>query len=353
MILIFILVAAVVSCLLLGCAIWTLPVHLKKSGGQQLIEEACPPPAIAAFSASYAFGSHSIGKILCQFDVIFQTALQDPVKDFTNIFFWGGPAVLFVLLLESSRIGRPYASSIPLVFGLLTQTITGAIAGILFWGLFLVQACYPGSRRGTAPVSYRDVEAAFLAVLIGYCIPTAWMVLAKTSLAIVLWHPFPVYISIIQNSWILYRGETNSNIPGFGPAQRALLLFSIIGTASYYYNVIPHLSLSAFTDFYHWIPSWKIPNPRTTTYPSVVLQFLQYDALWMFGATFNAAFFLLEIDEDFHIEKIVDIIYVMLVTPILVLLLGPAAVVGGHWVNRELCLGERALKAASKKPKTR
>jgi hypothetical protein len=55
---------------------------------------------------------------------------------------------------------------------------------------------------------------------------------------------------------------------------------------------------------------------------------LQYDAIWMFGSTLIAAIFLAE-------DK-ADAFFLVQTMPALVLLCGPAAVLGGLWIVREL-----------------
>jgi hypothetical protein len=285
--------------------------------------------------------------MLCALDTLFRTSLVDPTKDFTIILMLNVPMVLFIMLLESTRRDKPYVAYAPLIFGILTQTITGAISASLFWILFTVQACYGGSRKGRAPTSRTGVESAFLGVIIGYLIPTAWVIFTRSSLAIVLWQPFPIYVSIIQNGWLWYRSKAPKEA-GFGLAQWALLFFSVLGSITWIYTLLPYVSWNFMLDLYSYLPSSGVPDPQTTTLQSAVLHMLQYDAIWMFASTLIAAVLLSE-DKG-------DALFALQTMPALVLLCGPAAVLGGLWIFRELQIAVAALRVrldtTVTKPKT-
>ncbi|KAG8816517.1 hypothetical protein FRC19_011980, partial [Serendipita sp. 401] len=185
------LAAAVLFSGLLACTVYTVAIHFDKSGGALLLEKSCPPARIKEYGAKYGVGIEAVDGFLCALDTFFQASFQPPIGDFMRIFLLNGPVVNFVMLLEASRDDRPYIAYFPLIFGILTQTITAALASSIFWTLFTIQACFGGSRQAKAPVSRTAVEAAFLAVLLGYGIPTTWMVATESSLAVSLWHPFP------------------------------------------------------------------------------------------------------------------------------------------------------------------
>ena len=334
------LVSALVFSGVVACAVYTVAIHLDASGGQKLLEESCPPSVVNEFSERYGTGINAVDSVLCGMDTLFRTSLQDPIKDFTISFLLNGPMVLFVLMLESSRSDKPYVAFAPLIFGILTQTITAAISGSVFWTLFVIQATFGGTRQGRAPVSRTAVEAALLSVLIGYLIPSAWMMLIKSSLTIVLWHPFPVYMSIIQNGWTWYRAKTPAS-SGFGLAQWCLLFLSAMGSITWIYVIIlPHVSWSFMHDLWNWLPSAAVPDPQATTVQSAVLHLLQYDAAWMFGSTIIAAVFLS--------DDIKDTLFTVQTVPALLAAFGPAAVIGGLWIFRELQLVVAAERATAK-----
>lgn len=325
---------------------YTVAIHLDASGGQKLLEGSCPPSVVSAYAQKYGVGINAVDSMLCALDTLFRASLVDPTKDFTVVLMLNAPMVLFVMLLESARSDKPYVAYAPLVFGILTQTITGAISTSLFWTLFTVQACYGGSRKGRAPISRTGVESAFLGVIIGYLIPTAWMMLTGSSLAIVLWNPFPIYVSIIQNGWLWYRSKAPTKA-GLGLAQWALLFFSILGSITWIYTLLPYVSWNFMLDLYGYLPSASIPDPQTTTLQSAVLHMLQYDAIWMFASTLIAAVFLSE-DKG-------DAFFALQTMPALVLLCGPAAVLGGLWIFRELQIAvavSRTRLVSVPKPKT-
>lgn len=321
----------------LASAVWTVTIHVDASGGAKLIEETCPPPVVENFSRRYGTSIRSLDSFLCGIVSFFQTSLQDPIKDFTKIFLLGIPAILFALLLESSRSDRPFVASFPLVYGFITQFFTGAIATSLFWTLFVVQACYGGTRQGRKPVSRTGVEAALLAIFIGYVIPTAWMLVTHEIWAIILWQPFPIYMSIIQNAWSFLRRDKSAT-SGVDLAQLAFLLFSLLGTGAWVNILWPHVSLNAPFEVLNWLPSWSIPDPQNTTILSTVLHLLQYDMTWMFVSTILASLFLL--------DSVQEAFFVVQIAPAVIAIFGPATLVGGLWMFREAKLVAHAEEAS-------
>jgi hypothetical protein len=327
----------------LASAVWTVAIHLHASGGTKLIDESCPPAAVETFSRRYGTSIGSLDSFLCGVVSFFQTSLQDTIKDFTTIFLLGGPTILFALLLESSRSDRPFVASFPLVVGVITQFFTGAIVISLGWTLFVVQACYKGTRQGRKPVSRADVEAALLAIFIGYVIPTAWMLVTHDIWAIILWQPFPIYISIIQNAWSFLRRDKRA-ASGVDLAQLGFLLFSLLGTGAWVNILWPHVSLNAPFEFLNWLPPWSIPDPQTTTLSSTVLHLLQYDMTWIFVSTILTSLFLL--------NSVQEAFFVVQIAPAVTAIFGPAALVGGLWMFREAELVAQAEKEASKATKS-
>ncbi|KAG8806936.1 hypothetical protein FRC17_004718 [Serendipita sp. 399] len=314
---------------LLACAVYTIPIHFDKSGGARLLESTCPPTRVKEYAASYGTGIEPIDGFLCGIDTFFKTASQPPIADFMRIFLLNGPVAYLVLLLESSRDDRPYVAYVPLLFGFLTQTITAALSSALFWALFTIQACFGGSRQAKTPVSHTAVEASVLAVLLGYGIPTAWMMVAESSFTILAWQPFPVYMSIIYNGWLFYRSKAPRQ-SGWNLVQLSLLFFSGVASVSWVYILFPYFSKNALWDLYRWLPSWDVPSPETTTLTSALFQLLQYDFIWMFAATILAALFLS--------QEWSDLFFAVQTLPLLIVAFGPGAVVGGLWLFREMQL---------------
>jgi len=165
------------------------------------------------------------------------------------------------------------------------------------------------------------------------------MMLTGSPLAIVLWYPFPIYVSVVQNGWLWYRRKAPTE-RGFPLMQWVLLFFSAMGSIAWIYSILPHLSWNFIQDIYNYLPSVGLPDPQTTTISSAVLHLLQYDAMWMFGSSLIAALLLSD-------EK-GDVPFALQTVPVLVGLFGPAAVIGGLWISRELRIAVVAQRTASK-----
>ena len=350
-----VLVAALLFSGIVYSAFYTIVVHLEQSGGAALLEAACPPTHLAQFSKTYGVGIKAIDNFLCGADIFFSAALQEggPVEPLIRLFTLNGAVMSFVLLLESSRSDKPYVAFIPVVFGLAMQVITAALSLSTFWMLFVVQACWSTTRSAKKPLTKVQVEAALLATLGGYLIPTAWMLLTRSTWAIVVWQPFPLWISIIQQAWTFYRVKTSPRDEELGSGwdllQLSLLLFSGIGTIGWIYILLPYTTTSSFSlsalllDLWNWLPSVSVPSPSTTTIPSAALHLLQYDALWAFGSTILAAVILT--------EDVKDTLFAVQTLPVLVILFGPGSVIGGLWMFREVRLLINEQEREAKKTK--
>jgi hypothetical protein len=317
---------------------------LDRSGGQAIIDATCPPVVAEVYIQRYAAGIKGLGTMLCGLDSFFKQSLEDPVKDLTLIFLMNGPIVSYVLLLESGREDRPYVASLPLIAGLLTQVITGGLAATLYWMFFLAQVFISGTRQALKPVSRVQAEAALLGVLVGYMIPTAWMIMNKNTPAIMYWQPFPIYCSLVQNGWLWFKRNEKFKV-GVDLVQLSLLILSGLGAITWIYLLLPHLSKFILLDLWSWLPSWAIPDSETNNLTKTVLHALQYDAIWMFAATILAGIYLMD-DKN-------DVFYAVQTLPGLVAIFGPAALIGGIWVFREmqLTIRDQPLEPKFKKEK--
>jgi hypothetical protein len=329
-------------------SIWGIGFHWALSGANDQVVEICSPSVVDTFSKSYGTGVRGVDQVLCQFNETFQALLSGKAKDTTTVFFWTMPVIVFASLLESTRTDRPIVASYPLIFGILYQTMTGGFVISAFWGLFL-WSLRPGSGTGSAklaraPITRANAEAALTAVVLGYYAPTTWMIMTKSPLAVVLWQPFTVYMSIIQHLVYRIRSQDHrrANELGLSIVRAGFMITSTISTISYIAAVMPNISETIVMDFLQWLPSLSIPEPSTTTIASAALQLIQYDAAMSLASSILAAILLLPIrkDQAFAAET----------TPMLLVVAGPGVIIGGLWVLREEFLVKR-FKYFSEKAK--
>lgn len=305
---------------------------------------ACSPAVVDEFSQKYGIGVRGVDQVLCQFNETYQAFLSGKVRDTTMVFFWTLPVMAFATLLESTRSDRSKVASYPVILGILYQTITGGLAISVFWGLFLWNV-RPGSRTlARAPVTRVDAEAALVAVIVGYYIPTVWMTVTKDPLAVVVWQPFPIYMSLVQHLVRRVRdpGPGRQSELGLQIVRIGFAITSTIATVSYIYAVLPHLSETIVTDFIEWLPSLTIPDPKTTTISSAALHLIQYDVAMSLGSAIVAAILLLPSAKDQT--------FISEAAPMVLAVAGPGIIIGGLWVFREELLVKR-YKYLSEKAK--
>ncbi|KAI2791188.1 hypothetical protein POX_c04044 [Penicillium oxalicum] len=151
-----------------------------------------------------------------------------------------------LVVLESWRRGNAgTVAAYPAIFGLLAQLLTFAFATPLFLGLHL--GCSVTARRPSVEnIQAPRVVLVVLPVifLVGYMVPTLAMVLPAPSmisidmkqLAIVIWQPWPVYVSILTTAayYVLF--------PFFPKSHRASMSsLRWVYASAFASAVVPHL----------------------------------------------------------------------------------------------------------------
>lgn len=266
-------------------------------------------------------GIFPMDKLLCILVEIFTLALSPPAEKFTQNFLLSLPTLVLVILLEGAREDRPWFV-VPLLWGLLYQVCSiGLIVSIMWFPLVLEY------RRGkaTLPVTRTHAEGAFVALLLGYYVPTFAMLVTKHHIAIALWQLFPLYISVVQFLWPRLRGKARETYPAFTYTALEFTIVTAALTHLYYlYTVRAEIT---FSSIYQWLPAWHLVEGSRTTPIITARSFLQYDALTAYGTTIIAGLLLLGPSK----RPVLWVIFSFFITVIF----GPAAYIGILWIRRE------------------
>jgi hypothetical protein len=328
--------AAVVFLSLAGIGAFTIFVHIALSGAQKLLGDACPIPPVYTSPSQRPY-THlvALDAFLCNLVEFFKIGLLPANQAYTIHFCAGIAPVALVFLIEGTRSDRSRAV-IALLVGILYQTISAAVAGSLFW-LVAVLVMASG-KKGRAPLTQAEAESVFIAISIGYVLPTLAFIASHDEYAIAFWQFFPLFMSILQNLWLQIRPATVG--PAYYTTRMALITTLIISATVHISFVVTHSSSTPVMGFIQWWPSFRIPDPRSTTVESAVYHLLQWDAiLWYTSAILGLVFLA---------DSISDAMTMLFFAPIGSIIFSPGGYVALLAMFREWRLTERA-KAGTKK----
>ena len=315
---------------LAGLGAYTIFVHMALSGAQRQISEACPISPVFAFPSQHPY-THlpALDAFLCNLVEFFKIGLLPANQAYTIHFCAGLAPIALVFLIEGTRSDRSRAV-IALLVGSLYQTISGAVAGPLFW-LVAVLAMASG-KKGRAPLTQAEAESVFIAISIGYVLPTLTFIASRDEYVIAYWQFFPLFMSILQQLWLQIRPATVG--PAYHTTRMALITTLIISASVHIAFVIAHSSSTPVMGFIQWWPSFSIPDPRSTTVESAVYHLLQWDAIVSYVSAMLGFVFLADTTSD--------AMTVLFFAPIGSIVLSPGGYVALLAIYREWKLTERA-----------
>ena len=315
---------------LAGLGAYTVFVHIALSGAQNQISEACPMPYVYASPSQLPYTRlTALDAFLCNLVEFFKIGLLPANQAYTIHFCAGIAPVALVFLIEGTRSDRSRAV-IALLVGFLYQTISAAVAGSLCW-LVAVLAMASG-KKGRAPLTQAEAESVFLAISIGYILPTLAFIASHDEYAIAYWQFFPLFMSILQQLWLQIRPATVG--PAYHTTRMALITTLIISASVHISFVITHSTSTPVMGFIQWWPSFSIPDPRSTTVESAVYHLLQWDAIVWYASAILGLVFLA--------DSISDAMTMLFFAPIGSIVLSPGGYVALLAIYREWRLTERA-----------
>ena len=269
-----------------------------------------------------------------------KVALFRHVQPFTVYFTASLAPSLLVLNIEGLRADGP-SLWFPFVSTALAFLSAAGIVMPIAW-LYLFLSSKRDARR---PLMTGPAEASFLSLILGYLVPTASMIITVNELSILAWSTCALWIVLLQYAWLSIRPTTATS--GFWTTQLALGTTLLTSTAVHLTMMINFAPKVSPQDAYDWLPGWSIQDPRSLTPEAVVLQFLQWDALFTNLSFIVAGFLFADSWPEF-------LLYGM-AFPMVLLGFGPGAAISGMWMWREWKLAMleeaeiEALKVAEKK----
>jgi hypothetical protein len=323
-------VAAVVFLSLASVGTYTIFGHIILSGAQKSIQDACPvPPNYASPSQLPYTRLTLLDATLCNLVEFFKIGLLPVNQAYTVHFLAGVAPVALVFLIEGTRSDRPRAV-IPLVIGLAYQTLSSGVMGSLSWLVIVLSLV--GGTKGRAPLTQAEAESVFMAITVGYVLPTLALAATQDEFVIAYWQPFPLWMSILQNLWLKIRPVTVG--PAYHSTRMALIATLIISASVHISFVISHSSSTPVMDFIRWLPSFSAPDPRSTTIETAVHHLLQWDSMLWYASAILGLVLLA--------DSISGAMTMLFFAPIGSIILSPGGYVALLAIQREWRLTERA-----------
>jgi hypothetical protein len=259
----------------------------------------CPEPPIST-------GLAVPDQILCLLVNFFTLALRPPVRAHTAHFLVQIPAVFLPFIVEGTRTNASVLISHFIIGTMYQLKGAGMITPLGFLlTLWLTSSVRdPGTKRGTTPLTQRQVQSVLVSLLLGFVFPSVMMVVTEHPFWIAFWQPFPWWTSAVQTLYLLLTPESPpsspSSKPGSGLALFKFTLYALstagaIAHWTFLYQTFtsPSFSLSSLFTF-SWLPSLSIP-PRNISRVEAIAHFLEWDAVMCYSAAFLGGLWLLNL----------------------------------------------------------
>ena len=313
---------------------YTIFWHMALSRAQKSIQDACPVPPIYASPSQLAYTNlPALDVFLCNLVEFFKISLLPVNQAYTVHFLAGMAPVALVFLIEGTRSDRSRAV-IPLLIGALYQTISGGVAGSLYW--LIIVLSWVSRRKGRAPLTQAQAESVFMAITIGYVLPTLAFIVSQDEVVIAYWQAFPLLMSVLQNLWLTIRPASVG--PAYYTTRMALIATLIISASVHISFVLSHSSSTPVMSFIRWWPSLSAPDPRSTTVEMAVYHLLQWDSILWYASAILGLVFL--------VDSISEAMTVLFFAPLGSIVLSPGGYVAFLAIQRERKLTERAKAEA-------
>jgi hypothetical protein len=306
-----------------GAAIWTIYGQLFAAGAENLLlkPDDCPyPPRYLSESQLRYTGIPSVDQVACIGVEFTKVSLFRHVQPFMVHFLASLSTFFMVLNIESLRADGPSRWLPYLVTGLAMCSAAGIMMPIGWLYIFL-----SSNKDSKAPLTKAAAESLFLSQVLGYFIPTAVMISTVSEVPILVWSQAPLIIALVQFAWLKIRPPTAQS--GFLITQLALSTTLLTSTIVHLTMMFSYTRRISYDSLVQWLPSWSIADPRALTTEAAVLQFLQWDAFFVYLSGMLAGIL--------YTDSWPELLLYAMAIPMVLLALGPGAVVSAMWMWRE------------------
>jgi len=184
-------------------------------------------------------GLDPIDNTLCILVAFFQTIMASSIPSSFLTYFLGTAGPLLVLpIIEAHRNGRNRLLAYPLIWGLLSQTVSIGVTSTVYCLAFLLfDGAAKGHKNSLHLITQADAEAIVFGITAGAVIPTAAMVVLKDPYITAIWQPYPVYIYAAYFLHLQFRPASRYSQSGFRTIQ-ALFIGCFIISSSVHISIV-------------------------------------------------------------------------------------------------------------------
>lgn len=217
----------------------------------------------------------AVDETLCVLISVFHTGLEtkEVMSPFVSYFLATVvPPVMLFISIESSRKGRRFVVSYTsLISGVFAQVVSFAVSMPIFWLYFILSARFVKGR-----VTQIHAEASVLGMLIGWVIPSIFLVTHVDPVITVAWNFAPITSFISQLLPMLLRAPATKS--GFRTVQVAYVVCFLVAASVHIKMAMDEFStLSSMQTFF-------VPTLREKEIPRAMLNVFQWDFALGVGA---------------------------------------------------------------------
>jgi hypothetical protein len=301
-------------------------VHSKDPVVSEGLKSQCIP-AEGPLALPYT-GFDPVDRVLCALVAFFIESFKPRNETFTSYLVAHLAPVVLFSFVEAARNGRPWIISSPMavLFGLGYQLLTGAVALPLYWLTFIVSGAYKSSGN----VDLRHARGTAFGLLVGLTVPSIGMIATHDPAWTALWQAIPLLFWITQRVYLLIQPSTTSSNLSGTPTIRSLYLGLVtVGAIVHLAIVLPNLGNIGLLQRTFVPHIFVVGEP--TTVAQAVLNFLQWDLVFIAGAAMLASLW--------FARNTKEVAMLALWNVLAGLVLGPGAALAAAYAWREGTIG--------------
>ena len=219
--------------------------------------------------------------------------------------------------------------------GLIYQLQGAGFTFPLFW-LALILSGHTRLDHVAGRIDQARAEATLFAVLAGFALPTALMLILQDPVVTAAWQFFPAWMWVAKSVHLLIRPSSRYNTSGYWTVQATFIFTFIASAISHIAAILAVNDLALLWDLY--VPPIVPPDPATTNLQLATHVFFQWDAVFTMGPSLLGTLW--------FARNAKQVVLIALWNVIATAIVGPGAAVSGVLLWREW-----ALNGAAQDPK--
>ncbi|KAF8503752.1 hypothetical protein F5888DRAFT_1800038 [Russula emetica] len=254
--------------------------NFNRSGGTALLRSQCPPNS-GPYNIRYV-GLGPIDYVLCFFVTVYQSSLDPTIFPFTADFLVSLSGPIACTFVEAARSGRSTLLAFPAIMGLIYQFQGVGFTFPLFW-LALILFGHTRLDRVAARIDQARAEATLFAVLAGYALPTALMLILQGPFMTAAWTFFPAWMWMARAAHLFIRPSSRYNTSGYWTIQTTFIFTFISSAISHIAAIWAVNDLRLLRDLY--VPPIVTPDPSITNLQLAMHVTSQWDIVFTLGSS--------------------------------------------------------------------